>query len=404
MEVYVARQPILGKNRTTYGYELLFRGGMTNAFPDIDGDTATSSVLSNSFFSIGMEQIIGGKKALINFTQELLVKKVPMIFPNKKIVVEVLEDVEPAEDVIAACKRIKDGGFDLALDDFFYKSGMEPLIELAKIIKIDFMATPIDEIREMVNQLSKYGVIFLAEKVETYEEFRQAVDMGFEYFQGYFFSRPEIMKGKDVSPSKLTLMQIVAEANKPDFSFDKLEKLISQDVSISYKLLRYINSAYFRRLQEISSIKRAIAMLGEREVRRFISLMGLAKLADDKPDELIRASVIKARLCELIGKNSANKVDASELFTLGLFSCIDAIMDDSMEHLMGNLPLSENIKSALLGKDGKLSDFINLARSYESGDWEGMQQKAKNVGIEDEKIPELYLDAVGWADTLANFQ
>ncbi len=402
MEVYVARQPVLDRNKNTFGYELLFRGGMTNAFPDIDGDTATSKLLSNSFFSIGMEQITGGKKALINFTQELLIKKLPLMFPREKIMVEVLEDVEPDKEVIDACKEIAKKGYDLALDDFFYKPELEPLIALAKIIKLDFMATSIDEIKDLVEKLSAYNVTLLAEKVETYEEFQQALDMGFEYFQGYFFSKPEILKGKDVSPSKITLLQIVAEANKADFSFDELEKLIARDVSISYKLMRYINSAYFRRVQEISSIKHAILLLGEKEVRRFVSLIGMTILASDKPDELTRASIIRARLCELLGKESPADVDLSELFTLGLFSHIDAIMDDAIESLMEKLPLSEGIKSALIANEGQLADFLNLTYSYETGDWEGFNEMVGRIGIEDSKVPELYMDAVGWADSLAD--
>lgn len=402
MEVYVARQPVLDRSKNTIGYELLFRGGMTNAFPDIDGDTATSKLLSNSFFSIGIEQITGGKKALINFTQELLIKKLPLMFPREKIMVEVLEDVEPDKEVIDACKEIAKKGYDIALDDFFYKPELEPLIALAKVIKLDFMAASIDEIKDLVEKLSAYDVILLAEKVETYEEFQQALDMGFEYFQGYFFSKPEILKGKDVSPSKITLLQIVAEANKADFSFDELEKLIARDVSISYKLMRYINSAYFRRVQEISSIKHAILLLGEKEVRRFVSLIGMTILASDKPDELTRASIIRARLCELLGKESPADVDISELFTLGLFSHIDAIMDDTIESLMEKLPLSEGIKSALIADEGPLVDFLNLTFSYETGDWEGFNEMVGKIGIEDEKVPKLYMDAVGWADSLAD--
>ena len=263
MEVYVARQPVLDKNKRTFGYELLFRGGMTNVFPEIDGDRATSELLSNSFFSIGIEKITGGKKALINFTEELLIRRLPLMFPRDKIMVEVLEDVEPGREVIEACRELVEKGYKMVLDDFFYKPELEPLIALAKIIKVDFIAMPLSEIRNLVVRFAGNGVALLAEKVETHEEFQQALEMGFEYFQGYFFSKPQILKGKDISPSRLTLLQIIAEANKPGFSFDELEKLIRQDVSISYKLLRYINSAYFRRAQEISSMRQAIVLLGD---------------------------------------------------------------------------------------------------------------------------------------------
>ncbi len=401
MDIYVARQPVLDHNKKTCGYELLFRDGLSNAFPEIDGDTATSKLLSNSFFSIGMEQITGGKKAWINFTEKMLTAKIPLMFPSKKITIEVLEDVEAAPEVVHACREFATQDYDVALDDFVYRNDLVPLISLANTIKIDFMATSVEEIRNMVNQLSKYDVNFLAEKVETYDEFQMALDMGFSYFQGYFFSKPEIIQGKDIPPSKLALLQIVAEVNKEKFDFVELEKLILQDVSMSYKLLRYINSAYFRRVQEINSIKHAIVLLGEREVRRFISLMGVANLADDKPDELVKASIIRARLCELICKNCNSKVDGSELFTLGLFSFIDAIMDDSIEHLMEKLPLSTDIKQALVNGQGPLADYLKLANSYESGNWDETRDLAGHLGIEDEIVPSLYVDAIGWADSLS---
>lgn len=276
MEVYVARQPVFSRNKKIFGYELLFRDGVSNSFPDIDGDTATSKLLSSSFLAMSIDQISGKKKAFINFTRELLVKKLPTMFPNENIIVEILENVRPDKDLVSACKDMRRSGYEFALDDFVYEHDYEHLIRLAKIIKIDFRVTPQDEIKEILEKLGGQGVKFLAEKVETYSEFQLAMDMGFDYFQGYFFSRPEILSARDVSPSKVQLLQIVVEANKDDVKFEKLEQYISQDISISYKLMRYINSAYFRRIQDISSIRQAIVLLGEREIRRFISLIAMA--------------------------------------------------------------------------------------------------------------------------------
>ena len=402
MEVYVARQTIFNRRKETYGYELLFRNGMSNVFPDIDGDTATSKLLSNSFFSIGIDHIIGGKLGFINFTEDLLIKKVPLMLPKNKIFVEILEDVNPTEEVISACREIAGNGYEIALDDFFYRSDLEPLISLAGIIKIDLRMTSIEESKDIMEKLALYHVKFLAEKVETYEEFQQALDIGFEYFQGYFFSKPQILKGRDISPSEMNLLQIVAEANKEDIEFDELEKLVSRDVSISYKLLRYIKSAHFKRVREISSIKQAIVFLGEKETRRFISLIALANLASDKPDELIRVSIIRAKLCELIGKESSLQIDQSELFTIGLFSLIDAILDDSIEHLMDKLPLSERIKHALVDGTGALADYLSLASSYETADWQEVSRIAAKIGINEEIIPEFYRNSVVWADSLVS--
>jgi len=398
MEVYVARQPIFNKDKTIYGYELLFRSSMDNFFPDIDGDTATSKLLFNTFSSIGIEKLTGNKLAFINFTQDLLKNRVPLLFPKNSVVVEVLEDVEPEEAVVKICQECSQKGYRIALDDFFYKSELEPLIAVADIIKFDFRATSFEEMADYVKKLSRYGVELLAEKVETYEEFEEAIKMGCKYFQGYFFSKPEILQGKDISGMQINLLEMMAEANKPDFQFDKLEQIIARDVSISYKLLRLMNSAYFRRANEVSSIRQAIVMMGEQGIRRFLSLLTMAGLAGDKPGELVRSSIIRAKFSELIGKMSGTQATPAELFTLGLFSLIDAIMDDSMENLMAKLPLSETIKDALISGNGELKDYLTLVSSYETGNWEGFSKAASILGIVKEALPDHYMEALEWAD------
>jgi len=400
MDVYVARQPIFRRNKRLYAYELLFRDNLTNIFPGIDGNLATSRLLFNSFLSIGIENITGKRKAFINFTEDMLVKRVPLMFSKDKIVVEILEDVEPEPEVINACREIAQKGYVLAMDDFYYKSELKPLIVLSNLIKIDFRATSSQEIEEYVKKLSEYDVKLLAEKVETYEEFEEALEMGFHYFQGYFFSKPEIIKGRDISASGLNILNIMAEANKEELDFKKLEGLIGRDVGISYKLFRYINSAYFKRASEISSIKQAITLLGEKRIRRFLSIVAMANLSQGKPDELLRRSIIRARLCEMIGEIANSRASSSELFVVGLFSLIDAIMDDSMENIMKKLPLSKEIKDAFLHNTGELKDYLNLAICYETGDWKGIPEATAKLGINDEELPKCYMDSLNWADSL----
>ena len=402
MEVYVARQPIFDKNQKIYGYELLFREGTENFFSGIDGNTATSKVLSNSFMNIGITTITGGGLAFVNFTRDLLVKQVPELFPKEKLVVEILEDVKPEQSVIKACKDLSNGGYFLALDDFFYYSDMKPLIALSNMIKFDFQATPPEKIAEYLEKISGYRGSLLAEKVETHEEVKTALKMGFEFFQGYFFSKPEILKGKDISGTQMSLLEIMAEVNKTDFKFSKVEEIINRDVGISYKLMRYINSAFFRRVNEISSIKQAIVLLGEKGMRSFLSLIAMSKLAEDKPSELVRSSIIRAKFCELIGMNNGSRANPSELFTLGLFSLIDAILDDSMENLMKQLPLSESIKKALIHGEGDLIDYLRLAVSYEKGEWDEVSTLVNSITVDEGDLPKFYLDALGWADALSS--
>ena len=400
MDVYLARQPIFNRMKQIYGYELLFRDGLSNAFPQIDGNTASSNVLSNSFFCMGMEQITGGTKAFINFTQELLVQKIPLLFPKESLIVEILEDVIPTDAVILACREIATAGYLLAMDDFIYDSALEPLIAMAGIIKIDIRMTPGDQAKAILDRLSGYTVKFLAEKVETYQEYETYMEMGFDYFQGYFFSKPQVLKAHDISTSKISLLQIMAEVNRDDMQILAVDAQISRDVSVSLKLLRYINSPYYSRGQEISSIRQAVLRLGEAGIRRFIPILFMSAFAEDKPNELIRTSVIRARFCELLWRNTNTQLGGPELFTLGLFSLIDAIMDESMDTLLDKLPFSKNISTALLSNTGEMSEYLNLVRAYETGNWITVSRHADTIGVDKDRIPVLYWDAVVWADTL----
>lgn len=398
MDVFVARQPIFNLKKEIYAYELLFRTGMSNAFPDIDGEVATTSLLSSSFFTIGIDKISGGKLAFVNFTEELLLKKYPEMFPSNKIMIEILEDIEPTDEVVQVCKDLKANGYQVALDDFVYEERFKELVELADIIKIDFLLSSRDEIVEMVSALSNYKCKLLAEKIETYEEFELAKQMGFVYFQGYFFSKPEILKNKEIPSSKLTILQLLNEVNGVDFDVDKLKDLLNQDVSTSYKLLNYLNSAFFNRLQPISSIRQAIAFLGSQGVRQFISLIAIGQLGDGKPGELIRTSIIRARFLELVGKE-VNR-DANELFMLGLFSLIDAMLDNTMDNLINKMPLTNIICEALVDRKGDVFPYLRIVETYEAGNWEEFENYLDVIGCDSGKIVEFYMDSVDWADNL----
>lgn len=398
MDVFVARQPIFNQQRQIFAYELLFRTGMSNAFPGVDGDMATSSLLSSSFFTVGIEQIASGHKAFINFTEDMLIQGVPAMFPRDCVVVEVLEDVRPTDAVIAACRELVEKGYTLALDDYVHAENLTPLIELARIIKIDFRLTPIEQIREMVEGLSSYPCKLLAEKIETYEEFALASSMGFVYFQGYFFSKPEVLKNKDIPSSQLALLQLIVEVNRAEFEVQDIEKLINQDISISFKLLKYLNSAYYSRLHPITSIRQAIAYLGERGTRLFVSLIATSKLSEHKPDELIRSSCIRARFLEVIGRDG--RLDQGDFFMLGLFSQLDAMLDASMDILMRQLPLSEEITQALVHQSGRLFPYLQLIQLYEAGSWSELDAAVVKLDLDEHTIMDSYLDAVHWADSL----
>jgi EAL and modified HD-GYP domain-containing signal transduction protein len=298
-------------------------------------------------------------------------------------------------------------GYEIALDDFLYRPELAPLIAITDIIKFDFMATPVEEIKDILKKIPLEKISLLAEKIETYEEFKIAEELGFKYFQGYFFSKPEVLNGKDITGAQMNYLEIMAEVNKQDFKFSKVEKIIERDVAISYKLMRHINSAFYRRVNEISSIKQAVVLMGEKGIRSFLSLIALTDLASDKPDELIRSSILRAKFCELVGmRNLGNKgkIDPSEMFTLGLFSTIDAILNDTMENLMAKLPLSEMIKTALIKKEGELYDYLNLAICYEKGLWSDVSELESTMNLDEAKLPESFTEALEWADAITAIQ
>jgi c-di-GMP-related signal transduction protein len=396
MDVFVARQPIFRENKQVFAYELLFRSGMANAFPGIDGGAATSSLLSSSFFTVGIEHISGGKVVFINFTEELLLRGTPTLFPESQVVVEILEDVHPTSEVIAACQALYRKGYILALDDFVFHANLQPLIDIAQIIKIDFRLTPLAEIAAMLSQLQGSKCEFLAEKVETHEEFMAAKALGFRYFQGYFFAKPEILKNKEISPSQLTIMQLIYEVNRAESQLKKLEELINQDVSLSYKLINYLNSAYFGRLQPVSSIRQAIAYLGDRGIRMFVSLMVASRLVDNKPDELLRTSAIRAKFLEQLASELA--MDSGELFMLGLFSLLDAMLDNSMEYLVGQLPLTAEVSDALVKRTGRLAPYLRLAEYFETCNWGAVDSQLAVLNISSAKLQDFYINAVRLAD------
>jgi c-di-GMP-related signal transduction protein len=403
MDTHVARQPIFDIRKKISGYELLFRDQTARYNPNVDGDVATSTVLANSYFSIGMDSLVGDKKSFINFTQSLLQQKYPLLLPKEATVIEILENVQPTPKLISACMEMARKGYTFALDDFTYAPELQPLIELAHIIKFDFRLTSAEIIQDYLRKIKRQdNLILLAEKIETHEEFQQALDMGFNLFQGFFFCKPELISGKEIPGNQLALLQIMAAVNRPEFDIGEIETLIAPDVSLAYKLLRYINSAFFAKAQKISSIQQALVYMGETEIRRFVSLIAMSNLAQDKPGELIRAACVRGKFCELLGGVIQQQVAPSELFTLGMFSLIDAILDQPMQIVMKELPLANDIKTALIDRKGRLIGYLLLVETYEKGQWEQMTKVAQVMKIQEEKLPELYLEACKWSNSFMN--
>lgn len=405
MDTYVARQPIFNRRKKIFGYELLFRDATAQSFAGRNGDDATATVLSNTFFTIGADNLTSGKKMFVNFTHNLLLQKTPLLLPMEDTVVEVLENVAPTPELIAACQEMAAKGYTFALDDFIDAPALQPLVDLAHIIKIDFRTSSLDAIKSFVQTRPRRETLrLLAEKVETYDEFHAAKTLGFDYFQGFFFCKPELIKGKDISSSQMNLMRIVAAVNQPDFEFKHLEQLISPDVGLTYKLLRYSNSAFFAKAQTIGSVQQALVYMGESEIRRFVSLIAMSHLAKGKPGELIRTSSIRGKFCEQLGTLASLPTSAAELFTLGLFSLIDAIVDQPMARIMEELPLAGEIKKALAERSGPLIGYLALVEYYEKAQWPLFERIATALKIPKDQVSTLYREACTWADTFPDWE
>ena len=396
---HIARQPIFNRRKQLFGYELLFRDGNANFCPDVDGDLATAQVLYKSILSYGFENLTHGKPALINFTANLLLQDMPLLFPRGKIIVEILEDIEPSSEILEACRRLVRNGFTLALDDFLFDERYRGLVELAGFIKIDFRATTPQDIAQMLERMGHTQARLLAEKVETYAEFEQAMAMGFSLFQGYFFSKPEIVSGRDIRPNKAVLLGIVGEIVGAECDLGRLERLFKSDVSLSIKLLQMVNSAFYRRVGNITSIRHALSYLGCRDINRLVSMIIISDLASDKPAELLRQSLMRARFCEQITHLQTEEalVD-TEAFLTGLFASIDAILDLPMRSVLDQLPVSETIKTALLERGNPLGELLGLAISYEKGDWDNYATRLQGLNLTEHTARGAYLEAIQWAD------
>lgn len=398
MYFYAARQPILDRNKELYAYELLFRDGLENAFPDIDGDEATSRMIEGSQFSFGLDDFLGDKPGFINFTLDTLTKKYPSMLPKEQVVVEILETVQPGKRLLAECQQLKSSGYTLALDDYIHQPVWRHFYPYIDIIKVDFRDTSTDIINEIKLAIVDFPHIkLLAEKVETNEEFQIALDLGFSYFQGYFFSKPEMMQSKALSPAQMTLAELLYETSKADIDLAKVTQVFERDVNLSYKLLRYSNSAVFKRRAEIETIKQALVVLGQAELKKFLSLLFTAQISSDKPAELMRMSMTRARFAEGLAAIHG-KTDTSKAFLTGLMSLMDAILDEPIDVVMSKLPLAKEIKAALTEKSGVLAQYMELIHYYEAAQWKKANEVIESLQITKDKVPDAYHTAVQWAN------
>lgn len=403
MEIFIATQPIFDRNRNVYAYEILYRRNNINAYDASSGaDEASSKVMIGAFQTMGLDKLTNGKPAFINFTDRLVKEGVATLFPKEKLVVELLETITPDSLIIEKCKELKQKGYQLALDDFVMKEEFLPLIELADIIKIDFLVSSRRECADIVKTYGPKGIRFLAEKIETNEDYKFAMDIGYTYFQGYFFSKPLIRSTKDISPLKFNYLKLLTIINQPETEFKDLETIISRDISLTYKLLKLVNSPGYGFVSTIKSIRQALTILGEKELRKWISLIALRGIGEDVPNDLLKKAIIRGRFMELTAKKSSLSSHSLDLFSLGLFSMIDMIMGQPKEEILQDIKLPVRIYDALFHQKGTYYDFLNLIINYENAAWDEVSRLLETCGINEGVISDAYVNAILWSNDILN--
>jgi len=400
MDVFVARQAIFDRARRLFAYELLFRSDPDrNEFIEPESGDATTQVVANTLLSIGLENLLRGKKAFVNFDRNSLVGGLHSILSPESTVVELLESVEPDPEVVEMCERLRQQGYLIALDDFVRRPRLEPLTEIAGLIKVDIRCTPRPEQTRLLAAYKPRGIKMLAEKVETQDEFEWAHEAGYDLFQGYFFARPVVVRGREIPAVKITCLQLLGELQRPDLDFDRIDAIIRQDVSLPFKLFRYANSARFQRSSAIRSISHALAILGEPGIRHWAVLATLPALAQNKPGELITLALLRARFCELLAR-AAGHVDPNAAFLMGLFSLLDAMIDMELAEALRHLNVIAEVSAALLGNAPDTDPFTRVFRlsvAYEVSDWNAVKTYAASLGLPASVLSGAYSEAVVWA-------
>lgn len=400
MFAYIARQPIVDTQKQLYAYELLFRDGEQNCFPNISPDEATSRILTESHLNVGIDAVTGGAIAFINFHTDTLLYRFPTSLTPADVVIEITETVTVTDELIATCKQFSEQGYALALDDYDLDEKWQQLIPFITIVKFDVTTVTDDQIRATVPVLKKKGIKLVAERIETAQQFEYYLGLGFDYFQGYFFSKPQILKHRKMGSNELSMLELLKESTKPELDIEVINQILERDVSLSYLLLRFINNPTVNKRNEITSLKHAMTFMGQEEVRKFIALLTLANLSGDSPRELLTMSLVRAKFCESILIALKQQDDRNAGFLTGLLSLIDTLMQQEMKSLVEKLPLPTEAKAALCGTSNTLKDCLYLVKAFEQGQWSAVKTLGTRLKLKQVDLHRFYNDALQWASNM----
>ena len=395
-EPHLTRQAVFDRHLGVFGYEILLRNGDEDLLLGAAPDQAGAKIVEGSINSIGLGALLQGKKAFFNMTRRMLAEDLAGLLPPARTVVEILQTLEPDQAVIDRCKDLKKRGYMIAVDAYTARRNMMPLMTISDIIKVDFRTTDENEQASCVQRYGKPNVKLLADRVESHTELDRARRMGYSLYEGPFFCKAQQLVRKEIPAFKLNYLRILQKVNEPEIKYDELDGLIRQDLALSLKLLRYVNSAMFALPQRVESIRQALALVGISVIRRWVCLLALAAMSEDKPQELIVTSLVRARFCEQIGAAAGMQNVEFELFMVGLLSAVDAILDRPMLEVLNDLPLSADVKQALMGKKEGHGRVLGLALAYERAEWDKLPPAMGNLSLDVTQLPAFYREAVAW--------
>ena len=402
MEHLLTRHAIFDREQKVYAYELAFDTPFDAVYKStLKEDQKTSKVLTDSFFSLGLDKVTDGKRAFVQFSKNLLVSEFTKMFPKDAIAIQIPVDLKPDSRVVAACKDLKSEGYMIVLDDYAFQTDFMNILPFAYMVKVD--AKKIGEYirKTIVTKLQPRGIKCALKNVNDQQSYYKSFPMGYDYFQGSFFSKPSVVDKKDVPVYKFNFMEMIKQINQPEVDFGKIEDIIKHDVSLTYKLLRMINSSAFGMKNEVKSIKQALVLLGALEVKKWLTLVVLSNIGNDKPDELMKKALLRAKFLELVAPLAGLSENASDLFLTGMFSLMDAMMDQSIESLLDGLPLGESVKNVLLGNDSPYQTPMKLVLDYEKANWTEVKSLAQQMNIPQDKLPLLFKQAVNWVNQIS---
>ena len=399
-EVFIGRQPIVDAQQKIVGYELLFRSNAEDNDAQIEDDfSAGAQVLINTLSNMGTEWLMGDKLAFINVTETMLNHEFMELLPAKRIVLEIKGEIAPTPELLERLQALQELGFQFALHSAQINGDIEPLIKLASYVKVDLLKAPLDRLGDIAAKMKQYSLKIIAEKVETFTAYKRCKECKFDFFQGYYFAHPEILTAKVINPAQAMVLEILNKVrNNADIA--EIEKGFKRDVALSFKLLRYINSVGFGLSCEIQSIRHALSILGYQQLYRWLTLLIVTSNEGATPPALMKTAITRGRLTELLGQDMVDRNERDNLFIVGIFSLLDAMLEMPMDKVLDKLTLPENISDALLTRDGIYGPLLALAEACESADIARINELANSLAIEPTKVNEAHLNALAWVEEL----